>query len=408
MKKTYITTKKILLFALRALITLAAFGAAAYVLYRFEYFRAFGAVDNAVGMLPVAFALIFAGGVTATAWMRHTKRFAPLSVTLALFVILSAALYPVALTGNWWINSRAAEGTEARSDLTEYAPFTGAKTARLDGISGLKLDGDLPLMDGATALYPVYAAFCEAVCGGAAFTEGKVLCTGTGAAYAAIIKGERDVIFAAGASEQQLAAAAAAGVNLAFTPIGAEAFVFLAGKKNPVDNITYQQIRNIYSGKTARWSTLGWREGGNIIAFQRPEGSGSQTGLQNIMKESKEDKVKSLPVQAPQPLPDAGLIGTNSLMRQVSVEWQGVQPAIGYSYRYYAATMYANPDAKMLKVQGIEPSLENIQNGSYPFVADFYAVTNGEPEGNVKLLIEWILSPQGQEIIEKTGYTPIR
>jgi ABC-type phosphate transport system, periplasmic component len=69
--------------------------------------------------------------------------------------------------------------------------------------------------------------------------------------------------------------------------------------------------------------------------------------------------------------------------------------------------MYANPDAKLLKVNGVEPSLENIQNGRYPFVADFYAVTKGEPEGNTKLLIDWILSEQGQELIEKTGYTPL-
>ena len=70
--------------------------------------------------------------------------------------------------------------------------------------------------------------------------------------------------------------------------------------------------------------------------------------------------------------------------------------------------MYANPDAKLLKVNGVAPSIENIQNGSYPFIADFYAVTNGEPEGNAKLLIGWIISAQGQEIIEKTGYVPIQ
>jgi len=69
--------------------------------------------------------------------------------------------------------------------------------------------------------------------------------------------------------------------------------------------------------------------------------------------------------------------------------------------------MYANPDAKILSVDGVEPSIENIQNRSYPFVANFYAVTNGEPEGNVRLLIDWILSPQGQRIIEETGYVPV-
>ena len=284
--------------------------------------------------------------------------------------------------------------------MTVYAPFSeGSKTAKLNEEVELRLSAYLPVLDGATALYPVYAAFAEAVYDEDVFMQDSILCTNTRSAYEAIISGDRDIVFVAGASEQQISAAKIAGADLKFTPIGHEAFVFLVGKDNPIDNITYQQIRNIYSGKTADWGTLGWHEGGKIIAFQRPEGSGSQTGLQGIMGK--------LPIQVPQPLPDASLIGTNSLMKQISVEWQGSQPAIGYSYRYYATTMYANPDVKLLSVNGVEPSIENIQNRKYPFVADFYAVTNGEPEGNTKLLINWILSRQGQEIIEKTGYTPL-
>ena len=70
--------------------------------------------------------------------------------------------------------------------------------------------------------------------------------------------------------------------------------------------------------------------------------------------------------------------------------------------------MFANPDVRVLSVDGIEPTVENIQNGSYPFVANFYAVTRGEPEGNVRLFIEWVLSPQGQWIVEEAGYVPIK
>ncbi|MDR0446866.1 MAG: hypothetical protein LBH17_07585 [Oscillospiraceae bacterium] len=45
--------------------------------------------------------------------------------------------------------------------------------------------------------------------------------------------------------------------------------------------------------------------------------------------------------------------------------------------------------------------------GSYPFITELYTVTNGQPRGNTKHLIDWILSPRGQEIVEKTGYVPI-
>lgn len=393
--------KKIKWKILRTFITLFVWFLGVYVLYKYEFFTAFNDIDNIVAIFPIALVMMSAGGITVILWMKHTKKLIPVSATLALLIVLSVILFPTALRGNWWINIVISKTLETKPDLTVFIPFSeGSKTAKLRDKSTLTLTDSLPVLDGATALYPVYAAFAEAVYDENIFLHENILCTNTRNAYESLISGERDIIFVAGASEQQKAAARKAGADLQFTPIGREAFVFLVGKDNPIDNITYQQIRNIYSGKTANWSTLGWHDGGMIIAFQRPESSGSQTGLQMIMGE--------LPIQVPQPLPDASLIGTNSLMKQVSVTWQGLQPAIGYSYKYYATTMYANPDAKILRVNEIEPSIENIQNSSYPFIVDFYAVTNGEPEGNSKLLIDWILSRQGQEIIEKTGYTPLQ
>ena len=392
---------KKLFIIIRIILTLFVWVICGYVLNKYEYLTQFWNVDNIVGMLPFALMLTVAIGTTIIIWAKHTKQHLSISVTISLAVILSVLLFPTALKGNWWINTTTSDEAEAMPDLSVYTPFaTDSKTAKLDERATLKLDDNLPILDGATALYPIYAAFAESVYNKDAYSHENVLCTNTKGAYEALIAGERDVIFVAGASEQQKAIAKTAGADLHFTPIGREAFVFLVGKENPVDNITYQQLRNIYSGKTAYWNTFGWRDGGKIIAFQRPENSGSQTGLQQII-------MNNLPIQVPQPLPDASLIGTNSLMKQVSVKWNGVQPAIGYSYRFYATTMYANPDVKLLKVNGISPSIQNIQNSTYPFVGEFYAVTNKEPTGNTKLLIDWILTKQGQEIIEKTGYVSI-
>ena len=387
--------------AFRVLATLFVWGIGAYQLHQYEYWIAFEDIDNIIGVLPVVLVMVGTIGATILLWLKHTKQFLPVSTVITLLVVLSVALFPIALRGNWWINPTSSDLSEAAPDLSVYEPFSeGSLTAKLSETPALHLSDSLPLLDGATALYPVYAAFAETVYDKRTFSRDKVLCTNTRGAYESLIAGERDIIFVATASQQQIELARAVGAELHFTPIGREAFVFLVGNENPVDNITYQQLRNIYSGKTAYWYTLGWQEGGKIIAFQRPESSGSQTGLQRMV-------MNDLPIQVPQPIPDADLIGTNSLMKQISAEWLGVQPVLGYSYRFYATTMYANPDAKLLKVNGIEPSIENIQNGTYPFVGDFYAVTNGEPKGNIKRLIDWILSKQGQEIIEKTGYTPM-
>ena len=334
--------------------------------------------------------------------MKYHRATAAVSVALAVVVALSAALFPNALRGNWWIDYGLTSSEGDSPYLTVYDPFVeGSKAATLDGAASLHMEGDLPLLDGATALYPVYAAFAQAVYAEADYVQVETArCTNTAGAYRALIAGERDVIFCAGPSVSQRAAAEEAGVELHLTPIGREAFVFVVGKENHVDGLSRQQIYNIYSGKTALWSTLGWKEGGQIVAFRRPETSGSESGLVNVV-------MKGRPVVAPQPLPDKSLVGSNSLMQQVSVEWNGVQPALGYSYRFFATTMYANPDTKLLAIDGYAPNDENIRSGKYPFVADVYAVTNGEPQGKVKQLIDWILSPEGQELVEKSGYAPV-
>lgn len=372
-----------------------------WLLWRYDYISQFDQVDNIVGVIPIVLVLIFLSGFIVLLWIKHTKRLAALSISLAVMVVLSSALFPNSLRGNWWIQQPySTEGDNP--DITVYAPFIGERTARLDEPATLMFTEKLPIMDGALALYPVYAAIAQAVYDETAYGAGESTpFTNTLRAFDSLIAGDRDIIFSSHASEKQIKTAKEAGVELVHTPIGKEAFVFLVGEKNPTDNLSSQQIYNIYSGKTAKWRTLGWKEGGDIIAFQRPEGSGSQTGIQTIMQNV------NLPLIVPQPLPDKSLVGTNSLMKQISVEWKGVQPALGYSYKFFATQMHPNSEAKLLNIDGIEPSAENIASGVYPFTVEFYAITNGEPTGNTKLLIDWILSAQGQTLIEKTGYAAI-
>lgn len=392
--------KHALILCARIAGTVAAFAVAAVVLNEFDYFTQWSQVDNVIGALPIAFALLFAGGCTILIWMKYSKKSAPFAIVLAVFVALAAILYPNAMRGNWWIDyGYSTEGDSP--DISVYEPFKeGTLAASLNEEATLHLEGDLPVLDGAIALYPVYAAFAQAVYEESDYSPDVVRCNNTKVAYEDIISGEADIVFCAAPSASQRAAAEEAGVELNLTPIAKEAFVFIVGASNPIENLTSQQIYNIYTGKTAMWRTLGWEEGGQIIAFRRPEVSGSEAGLNNIV-------MKDLPVLAPQPLPSWAIDGSNSLMQQVSVWHDGVQPALGYSYRYFAQTMYPNPDTKLLSIDGYAPTDENIRSGGYPFIAEVYAVTNGEPEGVIAEFIDWILSPQGQYLIEQTGYAPI-
>ena len=391
--------KKTISLIARLILTAGLSFACIYIGNKLEFWSQLKAFDNAIGAAPLIVLLGITGFLIALVWKRH-KNAMTSTIVLAVLAVLWTLLFIPSVTGNWYPFSKISAQNSASPDLTVYEPFMeNTQAAKLPGAASVSIRGELPSLDGATALYPVYAAFANAAYNEADYSPGLVVCTNTPNAYNAIIAGECDIIFVAGPSEKQKKAAKDAGAELVFTPIGSEAFVFLTGKSNPVDGLSYQQLRNIYSGKTAKWKTLGWDDGGDIIAFQRPEGSGSQTGLQNIME--------GLPIQKPQPLPDGSLIGTGSMLMQVSATWNGVQPALGYSYRYYAISMYPNPDAKLMEINGVYPSNETIADGSYPFTADFYAVTNGQPEGNVKELIDWILSAEGQYLIKQTGYAPI-
>ncbi len=261
-----------------------------------------------------------------------------------------------------------------------------------------KLSEELPVLDGAAALVPVYASVIHSV-----YPEGSVKYDGgefsddnfygenfaedsamqyknTVRGYTAIVDGKTDIFFSAGPSEEQKKYAKDRGVELVYLPIGLEAFVFFVNEKNPIDGLSVEQIRGIWSGEYKNWSQLGGKN--RIInPVTRLEGSGSQTAMNNFMK--------GTPIGKKSPLAILG-------------------GSIGFSFRYYMSGMVANDGVKMISLNGVYPDAENIRNGSYPVIAKFYAVYRADNQNpNIKLLLDWLLSDEGQTLIEKSGYVRI-
>lgn len=293
---------------------------------------------------------------------------------------------------------------ESEDLLDSYAPYAeDTKTVTLDEESDLIITENLPVMDGATALYPIYSGFAKAVYPKefiditAGYKKSDYLkCSTTTGAYKKIVTGEADIIFAALPSEEQKKYAEDNGVELVYTPIGKEAFVFFVNSKNPIDDISLEDVQKIYSGEITEWSELGVKGLGYIKAFQRDEGSGSQSTLQKLMAG------KSLMTPPKEDVIDAmgGIIEKTS-------DYKNFKNAIGYSFRFYSTEMVKNNKIKLLSVNGVYPSLENIENGTYPIASYFYAVTRSDADENVLKLLEWITGEQGQKIVEMTGYAPL-
>lgn len=287
---------------------------------------------------------------------------------------------------------------DGQVELAEYQPFEKkTKAVFIDKPASLNVEDDLPIIDGATALYPIYAAFAQAVYPEKEYQpyDSEVMSNRTGAAYTNLINGKADIIFVLGPSTTQLNQAESAGKELKLTPIGKEAFVFFVNSKNPVESLTVDEIKGIYSGKITNWKDVGGKDE-EIRAFQRPENSGSQTALQNFMGLT--------PIMKPPTEDIMSLMGT--VIGEVS-DYKNHKNAIGYTFRYYSTQMVKNNRIRLLSVDGVEPTVDTIRSGDYPITNEFYAVTAGSDNPHVEAFIEWILSDEGQEIVEKTGYVPV-
>lgn len=287
---------------------------------------------------------------------------------------------------------------ENKDVLALYQPFKiWSKVAKLDKQASLKFAGKLPKIDCATAFYPIAAAFVEATYHEGNYDLGKqniLTRTTSRQAFNRLINGDVDILFAFAPSDKQIEYAKSKGVELKLTPIGKEAFVFLTNEFNPVQSLTVEQIRGIYGGEINYWQELGGLNQ-KIEAFQRPKNSGSQTALEKLMA--------GKPIKVP---PKTMIPYSMMDLFDRVMEYDDSKNAIGYSFRFYAAEMTPMP-VHFLNINGVEPSMENIKNGQYPLVNEFYAITINNKNPNVERFISWILSSQGQELIEKTGYSGI-
>jgi phosphate transport system substrate-binding protein len=265
----------------------------------------------------------------------------------------------------------------------------------------VKNPSEMPILDGAEAAFPVYSAFANAAYENIkkVYQEyGEVVTfTNTIYAYERLLSGDVDIYFGAEPSKQQQQMAKEAGKELVMTPIGKEAFVFFVNPDNKIDSLAVSEIKDIYSGKIKNWSKLGGKDE-KIIAFQRPENSGSQTLLEKIMGDT--PIMKPLKEDVPE--------GMGGIIEQVA-DYRNYGNSIGFSFRFFATGMKANTDIKLLAIDGIEPSPENITSSKYPFTASLYAITvkDSKKMRTIQPFLEWMQGPQGQELVEEVGYIKV-
>lgn len=382
-----VENKEVLIMLIKMALTVVAIMASAYTAVISGMILISEGVHQAfayIGMLVLPSLLL------PLIWLKRRKKF-------IVIWLIAAALYFTTLGVNYGYvkyDESITINTAPNINVHEYLPFKEeSKIVKIDSKT-LKLTEDLPVIDGAAALFPVYSAFVNAV-----YPETTKLYDGifeynnTPDGYQNLAEKNTDIFIGVYPSEDQKAYAEDHNTTFEYTPIGIEAFVFFVHKDNPIDNLTTEQIQGIYSGEITNWRELGGKNE-EIAAFQRNAGSGSQSMLERFMGDK--------------PIMEAPTELVNDLMSGIIEKvsnYRSKSNSIGFSFRYYVEGIIQNPDIKMLSVDGVAPTADNIKNGEYPIVTPIYAVTYEENTNeNVDKLLEWILSEEGQYIIEKTGY----
>ena len=329
---------------------------------------------------------------------RNSRLVRQLSVLFLILLLFTGFNYSMYAVMTQRLRNNFSDASQAKMiDVGKFLPHDPASDlVRID--SSLKLTEDLPVLDGAAALVPVYAAIIDNVypVGSVTFLGGtfsddnfygenfaedsKMQYKNTVLGYQAIVDGTTDILFCAAPSDEQIQYAEDNGVELIYVPIGLEAFVFFVNENNPVDGLTVEQIRGIYAGDYTNWAQVGGADR-VINPVTRLPGSGSQSAMEAFMGD------RTIGVKSPLAITGA---------------------SIGFSFRYYLDGIVGNKAVKMLALNGVDPSPENIQNGTYPVVVPFYAIYRADnPNPNIVVLIDWLLSEEGQRLIAESGYVGI-
>ena len=150
-----------------------------------------------------------------------------------------------------------------------------------------------------------------------------------------------------------------------------------------VDNVTSSEIVDIYAGRIGNWSELGGAKH-RLYAVDRENGDSSRSVIEKKISEFRGLVSKAKVFYS---TPDAvSALNDNQ-----------------FTFGYLPKSEIKNTNLKILKVDGVEPSVENIKTGSYPYSTPFYLVTKGEAKGWPKKFIEFTRSKQGQKIISDFG-----
>ena len=229
------------------------------------------------------------------------------------------------------------------------------------------------------------------------------LCSGTHDAYMNLIEGKPDVIIASrDISRNEKASAAELGVELETAPLAIDALVFIVNPKNPVKNLTSDQVRKIYTGEITNWKEVGGVDHA-ITPYIRDADSGSQEKMETLVMNG----LKM--IDGTEETYMFEIIG--SQMASPYLQLENDEYGIGYTPFFYCTAMVRDlMQVDMLSIDGVAPSKESLRSNQYPFVSSIYAAVRKteDHKSMAYRLYQFLFTRKGADMIDESGYIAIR
>ena len=223
---------------------------------------------------------------------------------------------------------------------------------------------------------------------------------GSGTGLAALISGACDI--AASSREikfQEVELAKKADVAPREYKVALDGLAVVVNPKNPVSKLTIDQLAGIFTGKIKNWKEVGGSDA-KIVVLSREVNSGTHVYFkENVLRKGDAKSKEEFS-------PEALLLPSS---QAIADEVKDNPVAIGYyGMGYIGKDQKALAVAKDAKSAYVNPTVENVTDGTYPISRPLFLYTNGKPQGVAKNFVDYALSPEGQEVVLKTDFVPLK
>jgi len=175
-------------------------------------------------------------------------------------------------------------------------------------------------------------------------------------------------------------------------PVARDGLAIYLNENSKISELTLDQLKGIYTGQITNWKDVGGDDA-KIVLYGRENSSGTYVYFKDNVLKGADFAART------QTLP-----GTAAIVNAVAKDKDG----IGYGGAAYAKGVKYCKVKKDEQSPGYEPTLENVKDGKYPISRYLYWYLRNKPTGDIKKLVDWILSEQGQQIVSKVGYFPVK